>query len=108
MMDKEKIFKLLKEIESNNHKEVVVYALDGCPACEELKQKLNNIGVPYENVVMNGNEEMWQELEDRGGSEYAPQVSVEGYLIKEEEYETVNELISKTVSILIDKKVILK
>jgi len=107
-MDKEKIFKLLNEIKENNHKKVTVYALDGCPACDELKTKFNNIGVNYENVTMNGNEDMWQELEDRGGSEYAPQVDVEGYLIKEEEYETVNELISRAVSIIINKKVVLK
>jgi glutaredoxin len=106
-MNKKKVIELLAEIKKNSHKEVIVYALDGCPACEELKKKLDNIGVIYENVKMNGNEEMWVKLEEWGGSEYAPQVKVEDYLIKEEEYETVNELISKTVSILIDKKVIL-
>lgn len=106
-MNKKKVIELLTEIKKNSHKEVIVYALDGCPACEELKKKLDNIGVIYENVKMNGNEEMWAKLEEWGGSEYAPQVKVEDYLIKEEEYETVNELISKTVSILIDKKVIL-
>lgn len=107
-MDKEKILKLLNEIKENNHKNVIVYALDGCPACDELKQKLSNVGVVYETITMNGNEDMWKELEDRGGSEFAPQVEVEGYLIKEEEYETVNELISKGISLLIGKKVILK
>lgn len=107
-MDKEKILKLLNEIKENSHKNVIVYALDGCPACDELKQKLSNVGVVYETITMNGNEDMWKELEDRGGSEFAPQVEVEGYLIKEEEYETVNELISKGISLLIGKKVILK
>jgi glutaredoxin len=106
-MDKKKVIELLMEIKKNNHKEVFVYALEGCPACEELKKKLDNIGVVYEDIKMNGNEEMWLKLEEWGGSEYAPQIKVDGYLIKEEEYETVNELISKTVSILVGKKVVL-
>ena len=107
-MDKKKAQQLLSEIESNNHKEIIVYALNGCPACDELKGKFNNIGVLYENIIMNDNDDMWKELEDRGGSDFVPQVSVEGYLIKEKEYETVNELISKSVTLLIGKKVILK
>ncbi len=105
---KEKIKNLLNEIKKNSDKKITVYALKGCPACEELKQKLNNIGVMYENIDMNGNDGMWEKLEKRGGSDFAPQVDIEGYLIKEDEYETVNELISKTISLMIDRKVFLK
>ena len=61
-----------------------------------------------ENIDMESNEDMWKELEKRGGSDFAPQVDIEGYLIKEDEYETVNELISKTISLMIDRKVFLK
>lgn len=107
-MDKSKIFKLLKEIKDNNHKNISVYALEGCPACDELKKKLNNIGIVYEEVSMNGNDKMWNLLEEMGGSDFAPQVKVDDYLIKESEYESVNELISRTVSLMIDRKVVLK
>lgn len=105
-MDKDSIKKLLKEISDNSHKEVILYTLEGCPACEELKTKLDNIGMTYENVIMNGNEKMWEELEEMGGSDFAPQVKVEGYLIKEDEYDTVNELISKTLTNLLGRKII--
>ncbi len=107
-MDKAKIFKLLKEIKDNKDKNVLIYALEGCPACDELKKKLNNIGITYEEVIMNGNDNMWSQLEEWGGSDFAPQVKVENYLIKESEYETVNELISRTVSLMIDRTVVLK
>jgi glutaredoxin len=105
-MDKENIKKLLKEINDNSHKEVVVYTLEGCRACEELKTKLDNIGMTYENVIMNGNEKMWKKLEEMGGSDFVPQVKVEGYLIKEAEYDTVNELISQTLTNLLGRKII--
>lgn len=99
---------LLKEINENNDKKIVVYALDGCPACEELKSKLEKVGVLYENIVMNGNEEMWDKLEEMGGSDFAPQVQVEDYLIKEEEYETVNELLSETLTRMLGRKITIK
>lgn len=100
--------RLLEEIQENNHKKIIVYALEGCPACEELKSKFEKIGLTYENVQMNGNEEMWAKLAEMGGSDFAPQVQVEDYLIKEEEYETINDLISHTLSNLLNRKIIIK
>lgn len=107
-MAENEISKLLNEITDNNHKEVTVYALESCPACIELKEKLDKIGLTYENVTMDGNEDMWKQLDEMGGSDFAPQVQVEGYLIKENEYETVNELISKTLSNLLSRDIIIK
>jgi len=106
MEEKEKIKQLLKEISENSHKKVIVYALDGCPACNDLKTKFDNIGVVYETITMNGNDVMWDKLADMGGSEYAPQVQVEDYLIKEDEYDDVNQLISETLTNLLGKKII--
>ena len=107
-MDKEKIVKLLTEIKDNNYKEVIVYSLEGCPACDELKKKFDNIGITYEQVVMNGNDDMWEKISEMGGSDCAPQVKIQDYLIKEEEYESINELISRVVSKMIGKNIILK
>ena len=107
-MSNAEIRRLLQEIKDNNHKKVVVYALDGCPACEELKRKLDNIGLVYENVTMNGNDDMWDKLEKMGGSEFAPQVQVEDYLIKENEYDTVNDLVGKTLTNLLGRQIIIK
>ena len=106
--EKQKISNLLKEIQENSHKKVVVYSLDGCPACEELKDKFERMGLVYENIEMTNNDEMWDKLTQMGGSEYVPQVKVESYLIKEDEYEDVNELIGKTLSNLLERKIIIK
>ncbi len=99
---------LLQEVQENNHKKVLVYSLEGCPACDDLKEKLDKIGLNYENVEMSGNDEMWSNLEKWGGSEFVPQVKVVDHLIKESEYETITDLIGKTLSRLLDRKIIIK
>jgi glutaredoxin len=105
---KQKIKQLLREIKENNHKKVIVYSLDGCPACEDYKLKIDKLGLVYENVEMTDNDKMWDKLKTLGGSEYVPQVQVDGYLIKEDEYDDVNELISKTLSNLLQRKIVIK
>ena len=108
MSNNSQITRLLKEVEENNYKKVIVYALDGCPACNDVKKKFDQIGLKYETVIMNGNDEMWDKLEEMGGSEYAPQVQVEDYLIKENEYEDINQLISCALTNLLNRKIIVK
>ena len=63
-MDKSnpKVKNLLEDIQKNKDKKIVIYALEGCPACDDLKSKLDKIGLVYENVPMNGNEDMWNKL----------------------------------------------
>jgi glutaredoxin len=109
-MDKNnpKVKNLLEDIQKNKDKKILIYALEGCPACDDLKSKLDKIGLVYENVPMNGNEDMWNKLSEMGGSDYAPQVQVEDYLIKESEYENINQLIGCTLTNLLNRKIIIK
>ncbi len=100
--------RLLQEIKDNSHKNVKIYSLNDCPACIDLKEKVEKIGLVFENVDMGGNDEMWDKLEKMGGSDFVPQVEVEGVLIKESEYETITDLISKTLSRLLERKIIIK
>ena len=104
--DNPQIKRLLEDINNNSNKELVLYSIPGCPACEEFKTKLGKLDIVYESVNMEGNDDMWKKLEDMGGSQYVPQMSIDGDLIKE--YKDVNELLSKTISEIIDRKVILK
>ena len=107
-MNKEnpQIKRLLEDIQKNSTKTVTVYSLQGCPACEELKTKMNKLDIQYENVDMGGNDEMWKKLEEMGGTEYVPQVMVEENLVKN--YTNVNELLSKMISEMVERKIILK
>jgi glutaredoxin len=107
-MDKNKpqIKRLLEDIQKNSFKKLTLYSIPGCPACEDFKSKLNKLDIQYESINMEGNDEMWDKLEKMGGTEYVPQIEVNGNLIKD--YADINELISKTISEIIERKVILK
>lgn len=107
-MDKNnpQIKRLLEDINTNSNKELVLYSINGCPACEEFKTKLGKLDITYESVDMDDNEPMWKKLEEMGGSEFVPQITIEGNLIKN--YQDVNELLSLTISEMIERKVILK
>lgn len=100
------IKRLLEDIQVNSNKNLVLYSIHGCPACEEFKNKLGKLDITYESVNMEDNEEMWDKLKKMGGSEFVPQITIEGNLIKE--YNDVNELLSMTISEIINRKVILK
>ena len=102
----EQIAKLLEEIKTNNHKEVVVYSMSHCPACNDLKKKLDHVGIYYENVEMEGNEEMWSKIKEEGGADYVPQVRVSGKLIHE--FEEINDLIGMVISEMVGRRIIIK
>ena len=104
--DNPQIKRLLEDITNNNQKVLTVYSIEGCPACEEFKTKLNNLDIVYETVDMENNDTMWEQLASMGGSEFVPQITIDDTLIKE--YADVNELLSKTISEIIERKVILK
>lgn len=102
----QQVQKLLEEIKENSDKNITLYTMEHCPACKELKQKLDHIGVVYENVEMEGNEKMWEWLKEQGGQDYVPQVSVEGNLISE--FEEINELMGKIISEMVGRRIVIK
>lgn len=98
--------RLLEDIKRNNSKEVNVFYLDGCPSCKSIKNKFDRLGVIYTSTDVNENDEKWGELVKETGEQFVPQVTVNGKAIKG--FENVNELISKTITEMIGRKVILK
>jgi len=102
----QQISKLLEEIKENNHKEVIVYTMSHCPACNELKTKLDHVGIYYENIEMEGNDKMWSKLKEEGGADYVPQVRISGKLIYE--FEEINDLMGIVISEMVGRRIIIK
>jgi glutaredoxin len=102
----QQINRLLEEIKENNNKEVILYTMSHCPACKELKEKLDHVGIYYRNVEMEGNDKVWSEIKSEGGADYVPQVRVSGTLIHE--FDEINDLIGMVISEMIGRKIIIK
>lgn len=102
----EQIKRLLEDVKYNTSKHVELYSIPGCPACEEFKSKLKRVGVIYEDINMEKNDLMWSKLKEMGGEDFVPQIKVGDTLIKD--YEDVNELLSKSLTELIGRKIIIK
>lgn len=102
----QQIQRLLEEIKNNNNKNIVLYTMEHCPACKQLKERLDYLDIHYQNVEMDGNDEMWKWLKEEGGKDYVPQANVEGKLLSE--FDEINDLISMIISEMIGRKIIIK
>lgn len=102
----EQIQKLLQEIKENNNKQIILYTMEHCPACKELKKKLDHLNIMYENVEMEGNDTVWEWLKATGGKDYVPQVNIEGKVLNE--FEEINDLVAMVISEMIGRKIVIK
>jgi glutaredoxin len=101
-----KIKTLLEDIKNNINKNVVVYSMSHCPACKDLKKKLDHLGILYEDIEMDGNEKTWEFLKNIGGKDYVPQVMVENKLLHE--FDEINDLVGMVISEMIGRRIIIK
>lgn len=102
----DQIKKLLQEISENNDKNVILYTMEHCPACKELKEKLDHLNINYENVEMEGNQKMWDWLKENNGKDYVPQANVEGKLLSD--FNEVNDLVGMVISEIINRRIVIK
>jgi len=101
----QQIKKLLEDIKLSD-KEITVYGMSHCPACQQLKEKLDHLNIAYESVEMEGNEKMWKWLKETGGKDYAPQVKVEDKLLNE--FDEINDLVGMVLSEMVGRRIIIK
>lgn len=102
----DQINKLLQEINENNDKNVILYTMEHCPACKELKEKLDHLNINYENVEMEGNQKMWDWLKENNGKDYVPQANVEGKLLSD--FNEINDLVGMVISEIINRRIVIK
>jgi glutaredoxin len=81
---------------------LVVFTLDGCSHCTDLKNSLNNLNLNFVEIEVTKNKNLWDKVVEQTGHNSLPSVyiSLNGgdsgpIFVPERDYETQDELIEK-------------
>jgi|1_EtaG_2_1085319.scaffolds.fasta_scaffold07464_4 glutaredoxin len=55
---------------------IVLYTMEGCPYCDELKGYMQNEGIKYKPIDIDIREKLWESVKKITGEEYVPTVMV--------------------------------
>lgn len=57
-------------------KNILVFTLDGCQHCVDLKKSLTNANVPYNEMEINENQSLWNQVVEQTGYNLLPTVFI--------------------------------
>lgn len=78
---------------------IVLFTLQGCEHCSSLKQRLNQLSIPFNEIDVEKSNEIWEQVVDEIDDDYVPLTLVyndndDGFFISPgKNYETEDELI---------------
>jgi glutaredoxin len=82
--------------------EIIVFTLKGCGHCVDLKKELNNLNIPYSEIEVESNKEIWDSVVKQTGHNSLPSVYIsiaggeEGPIfVPERDYKDRDDLIEK-------------
>jgi glutaredoxin len=52
--------------------ELVVFTLEGCGHCKILKEKLSNLSIPFKEIEVSKNKEIWNKVVEQTKNEFLP------------------------------------
>jgi glutaredoxin len=55
-------------------KSIYIFTLNGCSHCAELKKKLSEINIPFHDVEITRNKQMWEAVKTQTGFDILPTV----------------------------------
>jgi glutaredoxin 3 len=55
---------------------IIMYATRFCPYCMMARRLLKKKGVEFEEIRVDGNADLWQEMEERTGRHTVPQIFI--------------------------------
>lgn len=58
-------------------KNLLIFTLNGCIYCQELKQRLFDKGVPFHDIEITKNRELWKQVIDQTGHDELPTVFIQ-------------------------------
>ena len=56
---------------------IVIFTMDGCGHCKSLKNRLEEISVPYIDIEINENEHIWNQVVSQTGHNLIPTVFIQ-------------------------------
>ncbi len=56
--------------------QIVLYSMEGCPYCDELKGYLQNEGMDYKPIDIEEKEHLWEKVKNITGEDYVPTAMV--------------------------------
>lgn len=79
---------------------IILFTLDGCSHCSSLKKRLNDLSIPFNEIEINKNPEIWETVVKEIKHEYLPTTFIinrdydEGLVfIPSIDYETEDEIV---------------
>jgi glutaredoxin len=82
--------------------EVVVFTLNGCSHCIDLKEKLNDVSIPFIEIEITNNQKLWDKVVNQTGHNVLPTIFIKKentdtgpVLIAGKDFNNVNEVIPK-------------
>ena len=82
--------------------EIIVFTLNGCSHCVDLKKELKKLSIPYSEIEVESNKEIWDSVVSQTGHNSLPSVYIsiaggdEGPIfVPERDYQNQDELIEK-------------
>jgi glutaredoxin len=55
---------------------IVIFTLNGCGHCQSLKKRLNDISIPYTEIEIGVNEEIWKQVVKQTGEDVIPTIFI--------------------------------
>jgi hypothetical protein len=82
--------------------EIIVFTLNGCSHCVDLKKELNNLNISFSEIEVESNKEIWDSVVKQTGHNSLPSVYIsiaggdEGPIfVPERDYKDRDDLIEK-------------
>jgi glutaredoxin len=78
---------------------IIIFTLNGCEYCLSLKQRLNELSIPFNEIDVDNSNEIWEQVVDEIGDDYVPVTLVyddneDGvFIVPDRDYKTEDELI---------------
>jgi glutaredoxin len=56
---------------------ILIFSLNGCGYCQQLKSKLNDNSIPYQDIEITKNKPIWDQVVSQTGQNFLPTIFIQ-------------------------------